>query len=186
MAELDDFDTGAAATEPSVKKEDGIKLMQLDDTIEAIRQAVQSFRSRSSPMAMAASAQSVRCPSPDAGVWHGTTPQSNGHDTTLVVLYPWHPWSSEHVAVHQVVDRRDRAAFRYRLLSYLAAKPREVPQWMFDHAACFVMQASDQPLVSVTSLQRLLHLLRRCARRSAVEANQTFLAWHNERLQAAS
>lgn len=60
------------------------------------------------------------------------------------------------------MDRRDRTVFRCRLVSNLAAKPREVPQWMFDHAACCVMQAGEQPRVSVIALRRLVRLLRRC------------------------
>ena len=101
-------------------------------------------------------------PAIDAADGRCTTPQSNAHDTTLEVLYPWHPWFGEQVVVQQVMDRRDRAVFRCRLLSDLAAKPREVPRWMFDHAACCVMQASEQPRVSVTALQLVVRLLRRC------------------------
>jgi len=60
------------------------------------------------------------------------------------------------------MDRRDRAVYRCRLLSDLAAKPREVPHWMFDNAACCVMQACEQPRVSVIALQRLVQLLGPC------------------------
>lgn len=91
-----------------------------------------------------------------------TTPQPRAHDTTLEVLYPWHPWFGEQVVVHQVIDRRDRAVFRCRLVSNLAAKPREVPQWMFDPAACCLIQTGEQPRVSVTGLQQLVQLLRQC------------------------
>ena len=99
---------------------------------------------------------------PGAAARGSTTPQSNAHDTTLEVLYRWHPWFGEQVVVHQVMDRRDRAVFRCGLVSNLAAKPREVPQWMFDHAACCLMQAGEQPRVSVTRLRQLVQLLRRC------------------------
>jgi hypothetical protein len=88
-----------------------------------------------------------------------TTPQTNAHDTELVVLYRWHPWFDEQVVVDQAVARRDRAIFRCRLVKDLAAKAREVPQWMFDHAACCLMQASDEPRASVMALRRLGQLL---------------------------
>jgi hypothetical protein len=47
-------------------------------------------------------------------------------------------------------------------VSDLAARPREVPQWMFDHASCCLLQPGDQPRVSVSGLRRLVTLLRRC------------------------
>src|SRR6056297_2032263 len=96
----------------------------------------------------------------NAAVRSCTTPQTNAHDTTFEVLYPWHPWFGKEVIVDQAMVRREQAVFHCRLASDLAARPREVPQWMFDRAACCVMQAREEPVASVTGLRSLLQLLR--------------------------
>ena len=55
--------------------------------------------------------------------------------------------------------RNGRAVFRCRLISEQTGKPRDVPQWMFDSAACCLMQANDEPVVAVKALQRLSQLV---------------------------
>lgn len=96
---------------------------------------------------------------PDEASIYCTTSQSNAHDTKLEVLYRWHPWFGEHVVVDRAMVRNDRAVFRCRLVKDLTVKSSEVPQWMFHHEACCLMQDREEPLVSLVALRRLTELL---------------------------
>ena len=88
-----------------------------------------------------------------------TTSQPDAHVTNRTVLYPWHPWFNESVAVEGSMFRNGVSTFRCRLRSAEDGKSRDVPQWMFDSVACAGLKTSDQPYVSVFALRRLVRLL---------------------------
>ena len=55
--------------------------------------------------------------------------------------------------------RNGVATFRCRLSDEKDGKAYDVPQWMFDPAACARIKKSDQPYVSVLALRQLVQLL---------------------------
>jgi len=66
-----------------------------------------------------------------------TARQHNAHRTEeREVFYPWHPWFGLRVFVHEVVTRASVRVFRCTGPAQETARCHEVPEWMFDRAAC--------------------------------------------------
>ena len=85
----------------------------------------------------------------------------NAHGTVFrELLYPWHPWSTLRVAVHEVIGKADGDAFRCTLSGLDADRWLEVPAWMFERVACPDQRhLATSPFVSVRTLTALSHLL---------------------------
>ena len=99
----------------------------------------------------------VRC----ADARRCTTQQRNTHSTeSREVRYRWHPWFGLVVWVHltRVIQAQD--VVRCALTPELGAHATEIPLWMFDAAACVLMDLADEPTVDVEALRELSTLLR--------------------------
>ena len=89
-----------------------------------------------------------------------TSRQQNAHVTeSRVVLYRWHPWHGRSVFIFGAVTKGERAVFRCALEPADVARPLEVPQWMFDAAACCRILLADTPSVTVQVLRDLDQLI---------------------------
>jgi hypothetical protein len=75
------------------------------------------------------------------------------------VRYPWH---TRTVAVHEALTRKGRAVCRCGVDENPGGRLLEIPQWMFDSAACCRMRMTKVPTVSCGALLDLKALLR-CA-----------------------
>jgi hypothetical protein len=61
----------------------------------------------------------------------------NAHGTAFrELLYPWHPWSTMRVAVHEATAKTDGVVLRCTLSGLDVGRWLEVPAWMFEPAAC--------------------------------------------------
>ena len=98
-----------------------------------------------------------------AGVHDCTSRQRNTHSTEArEVLYPWHPWHRRAVWIVETITSNSRAVFRCvteQAAPGLATRSLEIPQWMFDAAACRRVCLGESPSVSAWALQELRHLL---------------------------
>jgi hypothetical protein len=93
----------------------------------------------------------------DAGC---TSRQLNAHITeSRVVLYPWHPWHGRSVWIFDAVAKEVDAVFRCSLEPAETARPLEVPQWMFDPAACCRVHLQTAPAVDYEALLEVKRLL---------------------------
>lgn len=89
-----------------------------------------------------------------------TSRQQNAHITeSRVVLYRWHPWHGRSVFIFGAVTKGERAVFRCALEPADVARPLEVPQWMFDAAACCRVALAASPSVTVEVLRELDQLI---------------------------
>ena len=99
-----------------------------------------------------------------------TNRQRNAHVTeSRVVLYPWHPWHGLAVVIVGAVGTGQHARYRCVLEHADDSRSFEVPQWMFDAAACCRIALSPTPAVTYEVL-RELHRLIDSACRPDVEA----------------
>jgi hypothetical protein len=89
-----------------------------------------------------------------------TSRHQNAHvPESRVVTYPWHPWHGRSVFVFAAVSKGDELVFRCALEQADVARPLEVPQWMFDAAACCRTSLTATPSASITALRALDTLL---------------------------
>src|SRR5271166_942664 len=89
-----------------------------------------------------------------------TSRQQNAHVTeSRVVLYRWHPWHGRSAFIFGAVTKGEQAVFRCALEPANVARPLEVPQWMFDAAACCRVVLAATPSVSVDVLRELDQLI---------------------------
>src|SRR2546429_132226 len=101
--------------------------------------------------------------SPGGCAPRGTSRQRNTHNIeSREVHYPWHPWHSRTVAVHEAFTRNGRAVCRCGADENPGIRLLEIPQWMFDSVACCRMRLAAVPTVSCGALLDLKALLR-CA-----------------------
>jgi hypothetical protein len=98
-----------------------------------------------------------------------TSRQSNTHSTESRELrYPWHPWCGCSVWIYGAFVKGGRAVYRCSLEQNHEAQLVEIPQWMFESAACCRMQRAENPAVDCRGLLDLKLLLHR-ARSPACE-----------------
>src|ERR1700678_104861 len=85
----------------------------------------------------------------------------NAHGTVFrELLYPWHPWSTMRVAVHEAIGKTDGYVFRCTLSGLDAERWLEVPAWMFERTACpDPPRLVTLPFVSMSSLTSLSDLI---------------------------
>ena len=89
-----------------------------------------------------------------------TTRQHNAHRTEeRQVLYPCHPWFGQVVFVHETMKRGGAGVLRCSQSSEEGARCLEMPEWMFDRAACCGMVRADSPRVSGAALYSLKALI---------------------------
>ena len=87
-----------------------------------------------------------------------TTQQQNAHVTERrVVLYPWHSWYGHAVLIVGVVTRGTARIFRCRPDD--DSRALEIPQWMFEAAACSRTRQVRAPIVTCQALRELGKLL---------------------------
>jgi hypothetical protein len=80
------------------------------------------------------------------------------------VLYPWHPWFGLTVHVHQVVDKGLTGTLRCSVDGAASWRWIELPEWMFDRAACLPMTLAVVPRVDQAALEGLQKLLSELTR----------------------
>ena len=90
---------------------------------------------------------------PDAVDDSCTRRRDNAHKIEeLEVLYPWHPWFGRVVHVHEVIEQRAGGVLRCSLDGDASRRWRELPQWMFDRAACLTVRMAASPRVDTAAL----------------------------------
>ena len=90
---------------------------------------------------------------PDADVADYTRRRDNAHKIEeLEVLYQWHPWFGRVVHVHEVIEQRAGGVLRCSPDGDASRRWLELPQWMFDRAACLAIRMAASPRVDTTAL----------------------------------
>jgi hypothetical protein len=85
-----------------------------------------------------------------------TIRQHNAHRTEeREILYPWHPWFGRRVFVHEVLVRGNARIFRCSETVQATYRRFEIPEWMFERAACCGMARAESPRVSRAALDGL-------------------------------
>ena len=99
-------------------------------------------------------------PATSVGARRCTTRFSNTHSTAeRRILYEFHPWSGQEVAVDRVVAKGGGAIARCGLPGSTPRLLLEVPLWMFDRQSCSTVRRRERPHVDLTTLQALADLL---------------------------
>ena len=94
-----------------------------------------------------------------------TSRQQSAHVTeSRVVLYRWHPWHGRSVFIVGAVAKSERAVYRCVLEQGDDSRSLEVPQWMFDAAACCWIALSPTPAVTGEALRELRRLIEGACR----------------------
>jgi hypothetical protein len=120
------------------------------------------------------------CLATSATAIRGTTRQSNTHSIeSREVRYPWHPWYGLTVWIYQTVEKAGEGISRCRIEQNLNVRLFELPEWMFDAAACSQMQIRKAPALGCRALWDLKTLLEchrsRCSSDSIVEGQHQSL-----------
>jgi hypothetical protein len=97
----------------------------------------------------------------------------NAHGTVFrELLYPWHPWSTLRVAVHEAIGKADGDVFRCTLSGLDADRWLEVPAWMFERMACPAQRhLATSPFVSMRALAALSHLIGPASKNLSAEVD---------------
>jgi hypothetical protein len=100
--------------------------------------------------------QALGCQSHYAGAPRYTKRRDNAHKTKeLEVLYRWHPWFGRVVHVHEVIEQRAGGVLRCSPDGDASRRWLELPQWMFDRAACLAIRMTASPRVDTAALMAL-------------------------------
>jgi len=86
-------------------------------------------------------------------------------------LYPWHPWCTLHVSIHEAIGKSNDLVFRCTLSGSDASRLVEIPAWMFDRAACGEARLTATPYVSAAALSALRDLLRRALKDTSASSS---------------
>ena len=90
---------------------------------------------------------------PDAAAADYTRRRDNAHKIEeLEVLYQWHPWFGRVVHVHEVIEQRAGGVLRCSPDGDASRRWLELPQWMFDRAACLAIRMAASPRVDTAAL----------------------------------
>ena len=90
---------------------------------------------------------------PDAIAAGCTRRRDNAHKIEeLEVLYPWHPWFGWVVHVHEVIENRAGGVLHCSPDGDASRRWLELPQWMFDRAACLAIRMAASPCVDTAAL----------------------------------
>ena len=88
-----------------------------------------------------------------AGAPRCTKRRDNAHKIEeLEVLYPWHPWFGRVVHVHEVIEQRAGGVLHCSPDGDASRRWLELPQWMFDRAACLAIRMAASPRVDTAAL----------------------------------
>ena len=102
---------------------------------------------------------------PSAGVRSCTTRLSNTHGTAeRRILYEFHPWHGQEVAIDQVFAKGGVSVAHCRLASRARGPRLEVPLWMFDRQSCSTVRRRERPHVDLAALEALADLLAAAVR----------------------
>ena len=94
-----------------------------------------------------------------------TNRRHNAHVTeSRVVLYRWHPWHGRAVCVVGAVVKGGYTVYRCVLEPNDDSRSLEIPQWMFDAAACCRIALSASPAVTCEALHELRRLIESASR----------------------
>ena len=94
------------------------------------------------------SASSLTASGPDAAAGGCTRRRDNAHKIEeREVLYPWHPWFGRVVRVRELIEKRAGGILQCSLDGSASGRWLELPQWMFDQAACLSMRMEVLPRV---------------------------------------
>ena len=97
---------------------------------------------------------------PSAGVRGCTTRFSNTHSTVeRKILYEFHPWFGQEVAIDRAFTRSGVSVARCRQPGRGPSPLLEVPLWMFDRQSCSIVRRRERPYVDLTTLEALADLL---------------------------
>src|SRR5262245_51427841 len=89
-----------------------------------------------------------------------TSRQPNTHSIeSREVRYPWHPWCGRSVWISEIQPRHRGTMYRCTIELSSTVRAVEIPEWMFDAAACAVMRLAPAPVADVEALLQLKHLL---------------------------
>src|SRR5437868_5293021 len=92
-------------------------------------------------------------PGSGAGAPCCTRRRDNAHKIEeLEVLYQWHPWFGRVVHVHEVIEQRAGGVLRCSPDGDASRRWLELPQWMFDRAACLAIRMAASPRVDTAAL----------------------------------
>src|SRR5438309_9872573 len=82
-----------------------------------------------------------------------TRRRDNAHKIEeLEVLYQWHPWFGRVVHVHEVIEQRAGGVLHCSADGDASRRWLELPQWMFDRAACLAIRMAASPRVDTAAL----------------------------------
>jgi hypothetical protein len=82
-----------------------------------------------------------------------TKRRDNAHKIEeLEVLYPWPPWFGRVVHIHEVIDQRAGGVVHCSPDGDASGRWLELPQWMFDRAACLAIRMAASPHVDTAAL----------------------------------
>src|SRR5215467_5152761 len=82
-----------------------------------------------------------------------TRRRDNAHKIEeLEVLYQWHPWFGRVVHVHEVIEQRASGVLRCSPDGDASRRWLELPQWMFDRAACLAIGMAASPRADTAAL----------------------------------
>ena len=99
-------------------------------------------------------------PASSADALRRTTRLPNTHGTDeRRILYEFHPWSGQEVAIDRVFAKGGVSVVRCRLAGSAPSPLLEVPLWMFDRQTCSTVRRREQPHVDLTALEVLADLL---------------------------
>src|SRR5215468_632099 len=85
---------------------------------------------------------------------HCTRRRDNAHKIEeLEVLYQWHPWFGRVVHVHEVIEQRASGVLRCSPDGDASRRWLELPQWMFDRAACLAIGMAASPRVDTAAIE---------------------------------
>ena len=92
----------------------------------------------------------------NAGACDCTRRRDNAHKIDeREVLYPWHPWFGRVVHVRGVIEKRAGGILHCSMDGGASGRWLELPQWMFDRAACLSMCMEVSPRVDSAALTAL-------------------------------
>ena len=102
---------------------------------------------------------------PSAGAGSCTTRLSNTHGTAeRRILYEFHPWHGQEVALDHVFAKGGVSVAHCRLADGAPSPLLEVPLWMFDRQSCSTVRRRERPHVDLATLEALADLLAAAVR----------------------
>ena len=83
--------------------------------------------------------------------------------TEREVVYSWYPWCGRRVFVHEVTVKGHVRIFRCAATPDSAGRRLEIPDWMFERAACCGLRHAESPQADRAALEGLKSLIASAA-----------------------